>query len=287
MEAVKELRRPALRYHGGKWRLAPWIISHFPSHRVYVEPYGGAASVLLRKPRGKSEIYNDMDGEVVNLFQVVRDRGAELVEAIELTPYSRDEFYLSFIHSDDRIERARRMVLRSFAGYGGNLTKPNRDGTPQRTGFRTYCGPGRGRSTCGDWRALPAELRKIIERMQGVCIEHRDALRVMRDHDSPATLHYVDPPYVHSTRGMDAGGSHRGYRFEMTDQQHAELAQVLQSLQGLVLLSGYRCDLYDSLYSGWERRDHKSYADGARPRIESVWMNPACTERQSQTEMFK
>ncbi|HYE70657.1 MAG TPA: DNA adenine methylase [Aquabacterium sp.] len=286
MSAAAEIRRPALRYHGGKWRLAPWIISHFPSHRVYVEPYGGAASVLLRKPRGKAEIYNDLDGEVVNLFQVVRDRGAELVAAIELTPYARDEFYLSFIHSDDPLERARRLVLRSFAGYGGNLTKPNRDGTPQRTGFRTYCGTGRGRSTCGDWRALPAEVRKIIERMQGVCIEHRDALRVMHDHDSPSTLHYVDPPYVHATRGMDSGGSHRGYRFEMTDDQHRELAHVLRSLKGMVVLSGYQSDLYTQLYSGWVRLDHRSHADGARPRIESIWLNPASAEARPQQSLL-
>lgn len=286
MSAVSDIRRPALRYHGGKWRIAPWIISHFPPHRVYVEPFGGAASVLLRKPRGKAEIYNDLDGEIVNLFQVVRDRGDELVQAIELTPYARDEFYQSFIHSDEPLERARRVVLRSFAGYGGNLTKPNRDGSPQRTGFRTYCGTGRGRSTCGDWRALPAELRKIIERMQGVCIEHRHATRVMHDHDSIFTLHYVDPPYVHSTRGMDSGGSHRGYRFELTDDQHRDLAQALRSLTGMVVLSGYPSALYQELYGDWQRFDHKTHADGARPRLECLWLNPACADVQRQKGLF-
>lgn len=286
MSPEAAIRRPALRYHGGKWRLAPWIISHFPQHRVYVEPYGGAASVLLRKPRGKAEIYNDLDGEVVNLFQVVRDRGAELVQAIELTPYARDEFYTSFIHSKEPIERARRMVLRSFAGYGGNLTRQNRNGTTQRTGFRTYCGTGRGRSTCGDWRALPADLRKIIERMQGVCIEHRDALQVMREHDSPSTLHYLDPPYVHDTRAWDAGGTHRAYRFEMSDDQHRELAQLLRSLQGMVVLSGYQSPLYADLYAGWLRLDHRSHADGARPRVESLWFNPRCAEASPQQSLF-
>lgn len=242
--------------------------------------------MLLRKPRVKAEIYNDLDGEIVNLFQVVRDRGAELVEAIELTPYARDEFYLSFVHSDDPIERARRVVLRSFAGYGGNLTKPNRDGTPQRTGFRTYCGTGRGRSTCGDWRALPAELRKIIERMQGVCIEHRDAIRVMLDHDSSSTLHYVDPPYVHSTRGHDAGGTHRAYRFELTDDQHRVLAHALRSLKGMVVLSGYPSALYQSLYGEWHRIDRATHADGARPRTECLWLNPAASEQRPQQSLL-
>lgn len=280
--SAEPITRPALRFHGGKWRIAPWLISLFPPHRIYVESYGGAASVLLRKPRVRSEVYNDLDGEVVNLFRVVRDRGDELVRAIELTPFARDEFYQSFLHTSDPLEQARRLVLRSFAGHGGSLRRQNRDGTVQRTGFRRgSCGTG-GRSTCGDWHNLPDGFRRIIERMRGVCIEHRDALQVMADHDSPSTLHYVDPPYVHATRARDAGGTHRAYRFEMTDEQHGQLAQCLKSLQGLVVLSGYRCELYDALYAGWRRLDHRSMADGARPRIESVWLNPACAERQSQ-----
>jgi DNA adenine methylase len=117
--SVSEPARPILRYHGGKWKIADWIIEHLPRHRTYVEPFGGAASVLIKKPRAYAEVYNDLDGEIVNLFCVARDRGEELARAVELTPYARDEFYQSFLPSDDPLEQARRTVLRSFAGFGG------------------------------------------------------------------------------------------------------------------------------------------------------------------------
>lgn len=112
--------RPILRWHGGKFILAPWIISHLPKHRIYVEPLGGAGSVLLRKPRSYAEVYNDRDGEVVNLFRVARERGDDLRRALELTPFSREEFVLSYASTDDPIEQARRTVTRSFMGFGSN-----------------------------------------------------------------------------------------------------------------------------------------------------------------------
>ena len=277
MPKVESPSRPMLRYHGGKWRLAPWIISHFPAHRVYVEPFGGAASVLMRKPRAYAEVYNDLDGEVVNLFRVARDRGEELVRAVELTPYSREEFEESFRPASDPVERARRTALRSFAGFGGNLTRPNRDSTPQRTGFRNYSSTNRRAIPAGDWRNWPEGLVLIIDRLRGVVIEQRDAALVLTTHDSADTLHYVDPPYVHATRGFDAGGTHRGYRHEMDDDQHRALAATLHALAGMVVLSGYACELYDrELYADWRRIEKTAHADGARARTEVLWLNPAC-----------
>jgi DNA adenine methylase len=125
--------RPLLRWHGGKWLLAPWIISHFPPHRVYVEPYGGAFSVGLRKPRVYAEIWNDLDGELVNLFRVLREPplAARLVDQVRLTPFAREEFNAAYAPSEDPLERARRLVVRSFMGHGA-------DGGSgiYRTGFR-------------------------------------------------------------------------------------------------------------------------------------------------------
>lgn len=265
--------RPLLRYHGGKWRLAPWIVSLMPPHNIYVEPFGGAASTLLAKPRSYAEVYNDLDLEIVNLFRVVRDDGAELVRQIELTPFSREDFHESFRPADNRIEQARRTVIRSYMGFGGNLTRPNRDQTPQRTGFRTYSKKNRRSTPAGDWHTYPEQLRAIIERLAGVIIENRDAIKVMMEHDTERTLHYVDPPYVHSTRGFDAGGTHRAYRHEMTDDDHRALAQVLNNLNGMVILSGYACKLYDDeLFSNWRRTERKAMADGARERTEVLWM---------------
>lgn len=265
--------RPLLRYHGGKARLAEWITSQFPAHQIYVEPFGGAASVLLRKSRCYAEIYNDLDGEIVHLFRIVRDYGEEIQRAAELTPFSRDDFELSYEATADPIERARRTMVRSFMGFGGNLTRPNRDGTPQRTGWRSHTKTGRHSTPATDWMNYPAALTAIICRMRGVFIENREAKEVMACHDSPQTLHYVDPPYPHSTRGYDAGGTHRGYRFEMSDDQHRELATFLHTLKGAVVVSGYACELYDTeLFPGWQRIEKHALADGARKRVEVLWM---------------
>ena len=102
--------RPLVRYHGGKWMLAPWIIAHFPPHRTYVEPFGGGGSVLLRKTRSYAEVYNDLGGEIVNLFRVARARGEELARLVELTPFARAEFAESYEPAEDELEEARRLI---------------------------------------------------------------------------------------------------------------------------------------------------------------------------------
>lgn len=252
--------RPILRWHGGKWLLAEWIISHLPKHRVYVEPFGGAASVLLRKQRSYAEIYNDLDGEVVNLFRVTRDHGGALRHAIELTPFSRDEFVLSYECCEDPLEQARRTVIRSFMGFGSNAHN-------KATGFRANSNRS-GTTPAHDWANYPGALDAIVQRLRGVCIENRGAIEVMLAHDGDETVHYVDPPYVSSTR--DKGTD---YRHEMTDSQHVELAATLHSLRGTVVLSGYKSDLYDGLYSDWNRIERVALADGAKPRIEVLWIS--------------
>lgn len=258
--------RPALRYHGGKWMLAPWIIGHFPEHRVYVEAFGGAMSVMLQKPRSYGEVYNELDGEIVNLFRVARDRGDELLRALKLTPFARDEFLLAYEPHGDAIEQARRTVARSFMGFGS----PAASG--RKTGFRSNSNRS-GTTPAHDWANLPDCFAAICARLAGVVIENKDAISVMEQQDSPVTLHYVDPPYVHGTRSID-----KGYRFELTNEQHAELADALHDLSGMVVLSGYPCVLYDELFADWERRERPALADGAQLRTEALWLNPACAE---------
>lgn len=252
--------RPILRWHGGKWILANWIISHFPKHRVYVEPFGGAASVLLRKSRSYAEIYNDLDGEVVNLFRVARDNGRDLKRQLELTPFARDEFVLSYKPSTDPLEQARRTVIRSFMGFGSNSHN-------QATGFRANSNRS-GTTPAHDWKNYPDALDALIDRLRGVCIENRDAVDVMLAHDSDQSLHYVDPPYLAETR--DKGSD---YRFEMTTEQHVDLCRALKGLKGTVVLSGYPSPLYDELYGDWQKVQRKAHADGARDRIEVVWLS--------------
>ncbi|MRN43442.1 MULTISPECIES: DNA adenine methylase [unclassified Brucella] len=261
--------RPVLRWHGGKWLLAPWIIQHFPKHRIYVEPFGGAGSVLLRKDRAYAEVWNDLDGDVVNLFRVLRSAEASrLVEMLELTPFAREEFHAAY-RTDDAcpVERARQLIIRSFMGFGSN-------GHARITGFRANSNRS-GTTPARDWTNYPDALNGIIRRLAGVVIENRDAKRVMSAHDSADTLHYVDPPYVFSTRADMA----KDYAHEMTDDDHAELLDFVRQLTGMVVLSGYPHDLYDAALSGWRRMDRVAFADGARERTEVLWINPRCAER--------
>lgn len=265
-------KRPIVRYHGGKWKLAPWIIGHFPEHRIYTEAFGGGASVLLRKPRAYAEIYNDLDGEIVNLFKVARDNGHELKQKIELTPFSRDEFIEAYEPSDCPIEQARRTVIRSFMGFGSSAVTKTRKTTSRvtfpNTGFRANSNRS-GTTPAHDWKSWPDHLPDIIDRLRGVVIENRDAKEVISAHDSEQTLHYIDPPYLPDTR--DKGSD---YKHEMTENDHIELAKFIHSLKGKVIISGYPSLLYDDLYKVW-RVEKKSgaLADRAAFRTECLWMN--------------
>lgn len=268
--------RPLLRWHGGKWLLAPWIISEMPKHRVYVEPFGGAGSVLIRKPRCYAEVWNDLDGHVVNLFQVLRsDKAENLVEMLRLTPFASEEFFGAYEPTDDPIERARRLVIRSFMGFGSN-------GHNKATGFRSNSNRS-GTTPAHDWINYPDSLIACIKRLQGVVVLNRDACEVMAGHDSPETLHYVDPPYIMDTRS-DAG---KDYAHELTDTDHENLLDFLDGLQGMVMLSGYPHDIYDDRLKHWTRITRKALADGARARIEVLWLNPAATAARAQTDMFQ
>jgi DNA adenine methylase len=259
--------RPAVRYHGGKWKLAPWVLRHLPPHRVYVEPFGGGASVLLQKPRSYAEVYNDLDGEIVNLFRVARDDGERLAQACELTPFSRVEFEAAYEPAGDALEQARRTLIRSFMGFGSAGI------SGQVTGFRANSNRS-GTTPAHDWMNYPLHLRTVVQRLRGVVIERRVAVEVMHIHDAPTTVHYVDPPYVHSTRAMRTRAP--SYRHEMTDDDHRALGAALRRLRGMVVVSGYRCALYDELFDGWRRVDSAAHADGARERVESLWLSPSC-----------
>jgi DNA adenine methylase len=261
-------RRPIVRYHGGKWKLAPWIISHFPAHRVYVEPFGGGGSVLLRKPRAYAEVYNDLDGEIVNVFRMMRDRGDELRYALRLTPFSREEFMASYEAHNNPLEQARRTILRSFMGFGSAAV------CGESSSFRANSNRS-GTTPAHDWANYADHVHGITERLRGVVIEQRDALAVMKHQDGPLSLHYVDPPYVHSTRSLKVRhtDNRKSYKFEMTDEQHVELSRGLKSLSGMVVLSGYPSALYERLYADWHCIKRMAHADGARERTECLWLN--------------
>lgn len=261
-------KRPLLRYYGGKWMIADWIISHFPAHRVYTESFGGGASILLRKSRSYAEIYNDMDDEIVNLFKVARDYGRELKQRIEVTPFSRLEYKLAYMKSDNPIEQAARTIIKSFMGFGS-------DSIHRRNGFRS---DSKRPSTipAHDWMNYSQALISIIDRLRGVVIERDNAIKIMKAHDSIDTLHYMDPPYLHALRKCS-----KEYRYEMTDHDHQNLLQELKKLKGMVILSGYENDLYNSILSEWKKFYKDTYAQGAKKRIETLWISPNCSMQEN------
>lgn len=267
--------RPALRYHGGKFRLAPWIMQFFPPHTCYVEPFGGAAGVLLQKPRAYAEVYNDLDSDISNFFRVVRnpEQCSQLITALALTPYARDEFDMAWEPTDNCIERARRTAVRAQMGFG------SAGATKDRTGFRIDTKRAYGTAQ-QLWAEYPASVSAVCQRLQGVLIENRPAIDVMQQHDGAETLHFIDPPYVHGTRVLQSGnGSY--YRHEMTDDDHLELLASIKTLRGMVIISGYDSALYHEALAGWQTHSTNSRIAanrGAGIRREVVWINPACSQ---------
>lgn len=271
---------PVMRYFGGKFRIAPWVLSFFPEHRCYVEPFGGAGSVLMQKERTYAEVYNDLSKDVVNVFRVLRDPelSDRLIELCRLTPYSREEFELTYEPTDDPIEQARRTLFRAQAAFGSSGTARS------RTGFRIDS-ERRYKLSSHVWETYPSNIASFCKRLSGVIIENRPAIDVISQHDGPDTLFYVDPPYLHDTRVM----RNARYDFEMTDQQHVELLAALNKVEGMVILSGYPNPLYEKLLSSWEIHTKSARASGHRGtvnRTEAIWLNKAAAGRQKQIPMF-
>jgi DNA adenine methylase len=282
---MNAVSRPVLRYHGGKFgnrgSVADKIIATFPPHRVYVESFGGAASILMRKPRSSAEVYNDLWGGAVTVFAVLRDPDTAL-ELVRLTPFARDEFskctaeVLKSLKDKDPVEFARLTIFRSFAGFGSAASNPR-----HQTGFRANSLRS-GTTPARDWANYADVISTFTDRLRGVTIENRDAIECALQHDSPETLHLFDPPYVHSTRKQGNRYCQKGYVHEMIDDDHRRMAEAVHDLKGMAIVCGYRSKLYGDLFRGWETIEFDALADGARPRREVLWFNPAATAARRQ-----
>jgi len=259
--------RPPVKWHGGKHYLARRIIQFFPDHHTYVEPFGGAASVLLNKKPSPVEVYNDLDERITRLFRILRDHGDELARRLALTPYSEVEFRDATSPHDDEIEQARRDFVRWRLSLGGRgdsfsftLHRVRREMADVVSGYLS---------------TIDEQLPLIIERLRRVELVSRPALEVIKKWDSPDTLIYCDPPYVADTRHS---GSLDVYGHEMSDKQHRELAKLLGRCKSRIVVSGYPSDLYEELYAGWDRQefDIANHAAGTKQKkraIECLWMN--------------
>lgn len=262
----------AFGWYGGKYSHLDWLLPLLPVQGVhhYCEPFGGSAAVLLNRPPAPVETYNDIDGEVVNFFRVLREKPRELYEALRLTPFSREEFALACAtESDDDIsdvERARRFFIRA---------RQSRFALAQTAslGRWAHCIHTSRNGMAGSvsrWLNSIEGLVDVIERLRRVQIENRPAIDVLQLYDSPKTLFYLDPPYPHEARG-DA----KAYAYEMSEDDHRQLARVVRSLRAKVAISGYRCPLMDELYGDWRRHDApaKMAHTAKRERQECLWTN--------------
>lgn len=260
------------------------LLAHIPEHSIYVEVFGGGASLLFAKKPAGIEVYNDIDSGLVNFFRILRDKEKFKIfhEKVSLTPYSREEYNYNkatWELQQDDIERAYRWFVVSRQSFGGRFS--------ESWGFAITAGNNMA-GTTSKWLSIIDMLPQLSQRLLRVQIEHRDWRFVLDTYDTPDTFFYLDPPYVHAKRNMTTK-----YNHELTDNEHKELIDRIQSLRGKVLLSGYDNDLYASLNNGkWYRKDYEtachcvgrvrnSKIQGIgsalkyAPRIETVWMNYA------------
>ncbi len=259
------------KYPGAKWSLASWIISHFPTHHSYVEPFFGSGAVLFTKRRSKIETVNELDGDVVNLFDWIRKDPERLAREIYWTPYARqvyDQAYEAMRTEKDSFQRAVNFYIRMMMGHGFRTTG-------EKVGWKNDVQGRECAYAAKYWCKTPEVIYQAAERLRGVQIENRPALEIISRFNFPNVLIYADPPYLLQTR--------RGkqYRHEMTEKDHMDLLDALKAHRGPVVLSGYDSPLYNDALQGWHRDEATAIAQTATRRREVIWMNfePVIQER--------
>ena len=253
--------KAVLKYPGAKHNLSSWITSFFPEHKAYLEPFCGSAAVFFQKIPAPLETLNDIDGEIVNLFEVIRSAPKELARQIYFTPWSREELYKSYnanIPDLENIERARIYLARSWQSIG--------NGQRHKNGFKHSVAPN-GPVCAKAWAYLPDTILQAAERLKNAQIENSDAIELIRKFNDKETLIYIDPPYPLSTR------KNYLYRHEMTDADHVRLLDAVIDSKSMIVLSGYDCELYNDRLAGWQRYSKKQNVEAAQTRTETLWMN--------------
>lgn len=252
-----------MKYPGSKWSIADWIINFFPEHHSYLEPFFGSGAVFFNKSRSNIETVNDLDGNVVNLFEWIKRDPEQLAHEIYWTPYARqvyEDAYTSI--PEGSLQKAVNFCIRLNMGHGFRTNG-------EKVGWKNDI-QGREKAYAAmDWKDISGKIMQAAERLRGVQIENRPAMEVIERFNYPNVLIYLDPPYVISTRQ----GSRKQYRHEMSDKDHSDLLDALLAHKGSVLLSGYDSKLYNDRLQGWHREETTSYTQLSSKRREILWMN--------------
>ena len=253
--------KAVMKYPGSKWSIAKWIIGFFPEHHSYLEPFFGFGAVLFNKPRSHIETVNDLDGNVVNLFEWIKRDPERLAREIYFTPYARKVYEDAFAAvPEDSFQRAVNFYIRLNMGHGFRTNG-------EKVGWKNDI-QGRERAYAAqDWSHLPEKIMQAAERLRGVQIENRPAVELIQWFNYKNVLIYADPPYVLSARHG------KQYRHEMDDQAQNDLLDVLLAHKGPVVLSGYDSELYNSRLKGWYRRETTCYSQVCSKKREILWMN--------------
>lgn len=260
--------RPTVKWHGGKYYLAKRIVSLFPAHRIYLEPFAGAASVLLNKEPVEVEAYNDLDMRVTRLFRVLQKQGEEFVQRIQFVLYSQIEFEAAatYPHNASDLEMALCDYIRWRQSFGGQGKSWSYTTTRARGGM------------AGDvnaWWSAIDQLPAIVNRLKRVQILCQPAIDAIRRFDHEDALIYCDPPYLHQTRAI---GSRDIYGVELSEDDHRELGEVLNKCKSRIVLSGYSSALYDEIYASWRKvifeiANHSAGGRKKNRKEEVVWLN--------------
>ena len=257
----------AFTYYGGKYSKLDFILPNLPKTKMFVDVFGGSAAVILNKKPCEKNIYNDLSSRVCTFFRQLRDNSDEIIRLLKLTPYSREEFEKSF---DDGkfsdVEIARRffvqisMVFNSVPdGAKSSWKSPNEKRAYNLTYLNTV-----------------NNLELLIERLRTIAIENAPAIEIIKRYDNKETLFYIDPPYVYSERKYKS----KIYDYEMTDEEHIELIELLKNIEGRAVISGYDSKLYNDNLDGWFKIKNKptlvptsTQSGNPRAQVETLWLN--------------
>lgn len=258
----------AFNYFGGKFTYVDEITQYFPTHNHFVDVFGGSMAVTLNKPYSQVDTYNDLNGDIVNFFRVLRNRSHELIEQLLLTPIARDEFDCCFEPAADELERARRfyvLVRQSFFGLA--VQRVNKGWHFVSKSSEAFHG-----ETVSKWHNAIEKLWPVIDRLTHIQIENKCFRTLIPDVDHPTTLLYQDPPYP-----LESRASTNDYKHDFTNNDHIDLAELNNRAQSKIMVSGYECGLMKELYANdkWQMIRLKQRMNNIRTGKvqECIWIN--------------